>query len=340
MNKQAALKARIELANLNNIEFSLRRYYEHFQNFKHSYSPHSISMLSDEHWFEIDESHIQSLEFLDAPELKQTITQIYGLTQKLKEVRSQEDWQEIISILSVLWGSWTENSKVWLMELTKKCDHACRQEVMRNKAWSHQDQVVFHSIKLEYIKEILSEKKIRGRTTQRYWEDGKRRQDHEAEYQDSFWMKGISTTRNLSFAVSWAAVTLVLDLNKIKQKKEVIPFAWNFQMKSSQHNKKETEEFVVLSKKNRKFKNFEDAEFMKEYKEAMSSSDPEVVAHYKAQYDKFNYHLMKEPEGELELSSILMGVILKADIIDIYGIDNEDIQFVLNHPLFLGILSS
>lgn len=338
MSTHSLINARIHLANLNRVEWSLRDYYKHFQNYKNSYTEHAISMLHSHLWFKLDESHIKSLEFLDSPDLVNTVSGIYSLTNKLKEEVSKEEWQEIISKLSLLWEMWNDHSGSWLGELTRRYDQACKHEVLKNKVWSHEDQVVFHSIKLEYIKEILSEKKIRGRTTQRYWADGKRRQDHEEDYKDSFWMKGISTTRNLTFAVNWAAVTLVLDLTKIKQKKEVIPYAWNFQMKTSGHNKKETEEFVVLSKKQRKFKNCEDPEFMKEYQEAMNSSDPEVVSHYKEQHDKFNSHLMKEPEGELDISKVLMGVILKSDIIDIYGIDNEDIQYVLNHPLFLGML--
>ena len=52
----------------------------------------------------------------------------------------------------------------------------------------------------------LINNKIDGYTWQRYWPDGKRRKDDDPDYNKSFYMKGLSLTREIDYAKSWNGV--------------------------------------------------------------------------------------------------------------------------------------
>ena len=60
---------------------------------------------------------------------------------------------------------------------------------------------LFHGLKIEYAMKALMENKIEARTFQRWWPDGKRRQEDDPLYKSSFIMKGFSTTRDFDFAL-------------------------------------------------------------------------------------------------------------------------------------------
>ena len=49
---------------------------------------------------------------------------------------------------------------------------------------------------------------------------------------------------------------------------------------------------------------------------------------------------LDKPEGEFKFGEGLVGIYLRGSAIDIFGLENETIQYVLKHPKFLGILDS
>ena len=90
---------------------------------------------------------------------------------------------------------------------------------------------------------------------------------------------------------------------------------------------------------------------MKEYEEIMShdlsTMDEDEAEYYQKFKDKMtkdkskiDLDALKQPEGSFDFSSndALVGLVLRYHIIEIYGVDNEAVQYVMNHPLFMGIL--
>lgn len=271
-------------------------------------------------------------------ELSGLLKKLVTLHEELQGVQDILRLDEVLVDLKSTWHRYSEEALALLELLKQDYQKVSKLHLFSAKTWTASNQVVFHGIKFEYAGGILEENKIKGYTTQRYWADGKRRKDHEKDYEDSLWMKGISTTRSLEFASHWAPVVLVLDLSVISQAKEVVPYAWNFHMKDSNNFKKETEEFVVLSRTGRRFKMNENEEFMKEYQEGIKDQDPEVRAYYEKAILKLDMESFEAPAGELDISKCLMGIFLVGYIVDIYGLDHPVIQQVLNHPKFIGIL--
>lgn len=339
---------RIDIASISGLQSKLRDYCRHAERFlsadvQESEMPYIVTMMTSEHWY--PESQIKGYSeawgaFKDgnSQHLSNVCFKIVQLTEELKVIKDLSSFQETLYKLKSLWNEWIQLSDTTLSSLKNDYKKLSQLHILNARSWSRTNQVVFHGIKFEYAGQILEENLIKGHTTQRYWSDGRRRQDHESDYESSLWMKGISTTRSLEFAANWAPVVLVLDLSKIKHEKEVVPFAWNYHMKQSSNFKKETEEFVVLSRTGKTYKNSEDPEFMEEFNEAMKSSDPEVVKHYQEEIHKTHRGNMEKPAGEMDLSHCLMGVFLVGYIVDIYGIDHPVIQQVINHPKFIGIL--
>lgn len=213
---------------------------------------------------------------------------------------------------------------------------------------------LFHGVEVNRAKDILNRGSILGYTTQRYWKDGKRFKDNHPEYENSFWMKGISMSRDLEYSLSWAGVLLIFDKNLIKQKHEVSPYSWNYQLDNPSAAKKEREDFVVLSKKNKSYKNKDNPAWIEEYNEIMNVDleklkeelDPDefqsyldLQKQYQEKLNNINISDISKPEGEFNFdkNDSLIGIVLQSYVIDIYGIDNEAIQTILKHPKFLGI---
>lgn len=277
---------------------------------------------------------VSAWDYFQESEYKNYCQNILKINQELESYSCAELQEAIVklhqAVMLLLDGYETK-----VNELKKNYQKKSKIPFFKSRTWKD-TSCVFHATKLQYILEALSEGKIHGRTGQRYWEDGKRRKDNDPEYNDSYWMKGISTTRSLEYASNWADVVLVLDLEKIKNTKEVVPYAWNYLMSYNAHNKKETEEFVVLSKQKRKYIKLEDPEFKKEYDEAMGSGDEEIIKIYQDLATK--PYQSKDPEGFIDLNKCLKGIFLVGDVVDIFGVDNNIISELLKHPQFLGIL--
>lgn len=199
---------------------------------------------------------------------------------------------------------------------------------------------LWHGIKLEHAQAILSSNQIGGRTTQRYWLDGRRRIEGEPDYEDSFWLKGISTTRDRQFAVNWGSLILELDQEKIAHTYKIIPYAWNFHMDGGRgtHSKNEREEFIVLS-----FTGKTSADYEKEWEEYRDrlQEDPDRSAWDEREYKDW-LEMWTRPEGKAlaPLDKYLKGVYLNDSTVEIYGEDNPTIQYVIAHPKFKGLLGS
>ena len=61
--------------------------------------------------------------------------------------------------------------------------------------------------------------KMAATSTQRFWADGRPRLEKiDPDYEDSYWMKGISFTRDIRFAMSWGGVVIAIDQAKLAQR--------------------------------------------------------------------------------------------------------------------------
>lgn len=77
-----------------------------------------------------------------------------------------------------------------------------------NEKTKSNNNYVFHALKKENATSSLSEGKIQGYTSQRVWPDGNRRKENDDGYEDSYFIKGLSTTRELDFALRWGQLFL------------------------------------------------------------------------------------------------------------------------------------
>ena len=214
---------------------------------------------------------------------------------------------------------------------------------------SSSTELLFHAVKTEYVREILERGSIKGFTSHRFWDDGKRYKDNTPEYEDSYWMKGISMTRDIRYALDWGHVILVFDRREILKNHPIESYNWGNHLagRSSTDHKKEREDFVVLSKNKKRYQNRDNAEWMKEYEEAMKlipneDYSAEEIKSYQDSLTKkiksINRKEISKPEGEMFFSDSFKGVIVRGSLIDIYGVDIDLVQFLLNHPYFLGFL--
>lgn len=202
----------------------------------------------------------------------------------------------------------------------------------------------------------LGRESILGYTSQRYWEDGRRYKENDENYNNSYWMKGISMSRDFNYALGWGAVLFIFDKDLIQKKHEIQPYSWNFHINSEDnlHSKKEREDFVILSKKKKYYKNKENPDWIEEYNqikdvdiEELKKQLPEdeiismikLKSKLRKEQENINIKDLKEPEGEFDFSSNgLVGIVLREHILRIYGLEDPTVQYIINHPSFLGIL--
>lgn len=203
---------------------------------------------------------------------------------------------------------------------------------------------IYHGMDLDQAKVALEENKLKGYTHQRYWKDGLRRKDNHPEYENAYIMKGISLTREFDFGISWGSILLILDKEKIRNNNKLIPYSWNFSIGKSHkaHYKKEKEEFLKLAEIHHNGKRKFDPEFQKEYqyyldnKELMLKEyDDNLEAlenYFKTEAEKYDLRVFQESHGEIELSKILKGFVIKSN----EYLFEETLDYFINHPLFLG----
>ena len=167
----------------------------------------------------------------------------------------------------------------------------------------------------QWAVKALRDDELVGSTTQRYWPDGKRRIDDDPEYKDSFWMKGLSMTRDMEFAKMWGDVVLVFDQRLLSQRFKFEPFNWGYSIPSGNHHKREREEFLVLKKTGDTF-----------------GGNDWTMADSKR---------FREPEGSIKpLSKYLIGFWLDQELNTpegyTHGLPDEDLSYLKSHPKLLG----
>lgn len=166
----------------------------------------------------------------------------------------------------------------------------------------------------------LKDDKLVGSSAQRYWPDGVRRKDDDPEYRNSFWMKGLSMTRDFEYAKMWGDVVMVFDQRLLSQRHKIEPFNWGFSIPGGNHHKREREEFVVLKKTG---DTFGDENF----------SGTGVT--------RLDLNRFKEPEGAIvPLTKYLIGFWLDETLNEPegykHGMTEADLEYLKTHPKCLG----
>lgn len=188
---------------------------------------------------------------------------------------------------------------------------------------------LYHSLKPDFAVQALTKNLLEGRTTQRFWPDGRRLKDNNPEYDNSFWFKGISTTRDRQFAEGWNMVVFELDKAEIQKTHKIIPFNWGYSIPRDNDHKREREEFIVTSRIYKTQQQMKD-----EYAEYVDSLSREE---YLAKRDSLQLDWMFRPEGKpVKLDKCLKGIYVDKDILNYSSLFQKDTDFLQNHPKFLG----
>lgn len=199
---------------------------------------------------------------------------------------------------------------------------------------------LYHALQIKKAIEPLRSNSLSGYTKQRFWLDGKRRTDNEADYDSSWWYTGISTTRDKRFAIKWSDIIFEFNREKIKQKYKVIPYAWNYSLKNyytdsnfSPNNyfqhKKEKEDFIVTGRI---------PPFLGPHEPGYAELEDEEF--YKNQ--KIMNIFMQEPVGAIEpLSKYLNGIYISIKHnLTISRLYKEEEYLIKSHPLYKGLLGT
>lgn len=122
------------------------------------------------------------------------------------------------------------------------------------------DASLFHGFKtLKYALVALKNNEMLGTTTQRWWPNGiEQVPENDPRYRgQSYWMKGISLTRDVKYAASWGDVVFELDQSLLVHNYKIVPFnwmrshvptKWDDQASTIHYRKGEREEFLILEK--------------------------------------------------------------------------------------------
>jgi len=208
------------------------------------------------------------------------------------------------------------------------------------------DAPLYHGVSAYYAIEQLQKNRIEGRTTQRFWPDGRRLKDNHPDYNDSFWLKGISLTRSLAYAQHMGGVVYVLDQAKLTQRYKIIPHNWGYSIPQGNHHKREQEEFLVLG---RIFKSLN--QFIEEYHNARD----ELWDKYHKSNNSGNQALAAKIKQELDDMPDVMDAWqgptqtnldpLDHYLLKIYAIDSiqdspkNKFDSITSHPKFAGFYS-
>ena len=111
------------------------------------------------------------------------------------------------------------------------------------------DAPLYHGIReWNHALQALNNNEIAATSSQRFWKNGQRLKDDHPDYENSFWMKGVSMTRSKRFAFGWASIVFVIDQTILSKNYKIIPFNWGYSIPTENNHKREQEEFVVIKK--------------------------------------------------------------------------------------------
>lgn len=206
------------------------------------------------------------------------------------------------------------------------------------------DAPLYHGVRFDYAIEQLQKNRIEGRTSQRFWPDGRRLKDNHPEYEDSFWLKGVSLTRDIKYAQHMGDIVYVIDQRRLSQRYKIIPFNWGYSGKHRQVDpKREREEFVVLGKIYKSFKQYiEDynnqrEELWDQVDAAKENGDTETATH-------IHKIIQNMPSATDSWSGPIGSNIEPLDqyLLGIYAdeihktMNNKKLNIITDHPLFKG----
>jgi hypothetical protein len=217
------------------------------------------------------------------------------------------------------------------------------------------DAPLWHGVKTSFVKTQLQENSISGHTMHRYWPDGKYLQDKTPGYQESFWMKGISTSRDMQYAANWAgsrSVVYKLDQRLIAQNYKMIPISWGATIQGHTKNlKKEREEFIVLNKTKQSFDDFLE-QYHKErdalddaYYDADMSRNKTLADKIMTQIKSRNKNVVRAwqqpgPNKLFPLSKYLLGIYMVIDPdYDDTELLKDDIKYIQELPQYKGTIT-
>ena len=134
------------------------------------------------------------------------------------------------------------------MKYIKQFEYVIDNEVLKNLRDSGVS-VLYHAIKSDRAITALNENKLGGYSIQRTWDGGKRLKDDHPEYDNSNYLRGLSTSRDIEYCAKWNDVIFVFDKEKIKNKYKILPYNWGYSIGRGYNQginaKREREEFII-----------------------------------------------------------------------------------------------
>lgn len=199
------------------------------------------------------------------------------------------------------------------------------------------DPSLFHGSKIEHAAANLKRGYSIGRTQQRYWDDGRVLKDDHEDYYKSGWMYGWSMTREKNFAGQFSDVLFIFDKNKVKSKFKVKTLSWSYRVsQGAGYFRREREDYVIAGKDPRTDQELKDG--FEKYLDDQDEKYDQGNRERNKYEDRFQYQEKDFNKNKLIMdSSTIRGFLISDSIIEIFGKDDEDIQYLLNHELCLGV---
>lgn len=186
---------------------------------------------------------------------------------------------------------------------------------------------LFHALNVSYAKKALEENKLGGYSHQRSWEGGIRYKDDHPKYEESDYIRGISTTRDIEYASKFNQIIFVFDSDKIKQKYKVLPYNWGYLIGKGYKQKsikREREEFIVTGHSYLKDVEKDEDDYFED--DNMKSRNLNI------QISK----MLEKPKGYIEpLNKYLIGFFISGRLYDLMSEENK--KYFENHKKYLGV---
>jgi len=201
------------------------------------------------------------------------------------------------------------------MKHLKLFEYVTKNQQLRNIIDKFSVAPLYHAIKSDRAIKALEENKLGGYSIQRTWEGGKRLKDDQPGYEESNFMRGISTSRDIDYCARWNDIIFIFDQDKLKTKYKVVPYNWGYSIgrgyKQGSRMKREREEFVMTG-----------------FSEGKMKDDDEGNSKF--------MEMIKKPEGYIEpLDKYLIGFFI-SERVEKY-IDEKDKEILKSHKKYLGV---
>ena len=172
---------------------------------------------------------------------------------------------------------------------------------------------LYHSLKYEYVMTALKNDRLACHSSQRIWPGGKRLKDDEPGYEDSWYLRGLSLTRDKYYAQGWNSVVFEFDQEKLSDRYKLLPYNWGYHIgggyRQDLRAKREREEFLIMK-------------IVKEPKGADEFIDMQL-----------------EPAAYLKpRSHYLIGFTIEDFVFDKL-LNKEQKEYFSSHPLFRGVFT-